>query len=125
LNRALASGGQLLITMDNLANPVVWLRNALPFRWLNAVGLVPYYVGATGGPRRLRGYLQQAGFEVLETTAILHCPRVLAIVLARYAEGRKQTQRLFLRFLLAFERLERWPTRYLTGYFVAIRAVKR
>ena len=64
LNRTLASGGQLLITMDNLANPAVWLRNALPFRWLNAMGLVPYYVGATGGPRRLRGYLQEAGFEV-------------------------------------------------------------
>jgi hypothetical protein len=30
-----------------------------------------------------------------------------------------------LRFIMAFERLERWPTRYRTGYFVAIRAIKR
>lgn len=126
LSRTLAPDGQLLLTMDNLANPAVWLRNALPFRWLKGLGLLPYYVGATCGPRRLRRYLKQAGFEVLETTAILHCPRVLAVALARYLNRRvgKQTQRWFLRFVLGFERLERWPTRYLTGYFVAVRAVK-
>jgi SAM-dependent methyltransferase len=127
LNRALAPDGQLLLTMDNLANPVVWLRNILPFKWLNRLGLVRYYVGATCGPRRLRRYLKEAGFEVLETTAILHCPRVMAVALARYLSCRasKQTQRKFLRILLGFEKLELWPTRYLTGYFVAVRAAKR
>jgi ubiquinone/menaquinone biosynthesis C-methylase UbiE len=127
LNRALAPNGQLVITMDNLANPAVWLRNALPFRWLNALGVLPYYVGATCGPRRLRRYLKKAGFEIIETTAILHCPRVLAVALARYLNrgGDKQTQRSFLRFISGFEWLERWPTRYLTGYFVAVLAAKR
>ncbi|MEX0805586.1 MAG: class I SAM-dependent methyltransferase [Candidatus Binatia bacterium] len=127
LSRTLAPNGQLLLTMDNLANPAVWLRNALPFRWLHRLGLLPYYVGVTCGPRRLRRYLKQAGFDVLETTAILHCPRVMAVALARYLNGRvdRRTQRSFLRFILGFERLERWPTRYLTGYFVAVRAAKR
>jgi len=127
LSRTLAPNGQLLLTMDNLANPAVWLRNALPFRWLNGLGLLPYYVGATCGPRRLRRYLKQAGFDVLETTAILHCPRVIAVALARYFNGRVDgaTQRSFLRFISSFESLERWSTRYLTGYFVAVRAAKR
>jgi SAM-dependent methyltransferase len=127
LNRTLAPDGQLLLTLDNFANPAVWLRNALPFKWLQSIGLVRYYVGATCGPWRLRRYLKEAGFEVLETTAILHCPRVLAVALARYLSRRasKRTQRKFLRVLMRFEKLELWPTRYLTGYFVAVRAAKR
>lgn len=127
LSRVLAPDGQLLLTMDNLANPAVYLRNALPFRWLKGLGVLPYYVGVTCGPRRLRHYLRQAGFDVLETTAILHCPRLVAVALASYLNGRvgKQTQRRFLRFLSGFEQIERWPTRYLTGYFVAVRAAKR
>jgi hypothetical protein len=70
--------------------------------------------------------LKKVGFEVLETTAILHFPRVLAVALARYLERRagNSTCNRFLGFLMAFERLEYWPTRYLTGYFVAIRAQK-
>ncbi len=35
LYRVLRSGGRLLLTLDNLANPVVALRNALPSRLLN------------------------------------------------------------------------------------------
>jgi SAM-dependent methyltransferase len=126
LRRTLRPGGQLVLTMDNPVNPAVWLRNSLPFRWLNRLGIVPYYIGATCGPRRLRRILQQVGFEVLETTAILHCPRVVAVALARYLEGRagRAACGRFLRFLMAFERLEHWPTRYLTGYFVAVRAHK-
>ena len=47
LHRVLAPGGRVILTLDNPHNPVVWLRNALPFRALHHVGLVPYYVGAT------------------------------------------------------------------------------
>ena len=126
LHRVLKAGGQLLLTLDNLANPVVALRNALPFRMLNRVGVVPYYVGATLGPRRLRRILQQVGFGVLEVEAVMHCPRVFAVAVARMLEGRarKGIRRAFLRSLMAFEHLSRWPTRFLTGYFVAVRAVK-
>jgi hypothetical protein len=31
----------------------------------------------------------------------------------------------FVRLLLAFEGLSRWPTRYLAGYFIAVAAVRR
>ena len=41
LHRALRSGGRLLLTMDNLANPAVALRNALPARLLHRFKLVP------------------------------------------------------------------------------------
>jgi SAM-dependent methyltransferase len=126
LHRVLRPGGHLVFSLDNLANPVLFLRNALPFPVLNRLGIVPYYVGATMGPLRLRRVMEEVGFGVLEVGAIMHCPRVLAVCVAGILErhATPDTQRRFLRLLMAFERLSRWPTRFLTGYFVAVRATK-
>jgi SAM-dependent methyltransferase len=125
LHRVLRPGGALLLTMDNLANPAVWLRNALPFSLLHRLGIVPYYVGKTCGPRRLKAYIRRAGFSVQETAAVMHCPRVLAVVAAKLlTKSSRPTQDRFLKMLSACERLQSWPTRYLTGYFTAIRAHK-
>ncbi|MBI3798739.1 MAG: class I SAM-dependent methyltransferase [Deltaproteobacteria bacterium] len=112
--RVLRPTGQLFLTLE-------------PFRWLQRLGLVPYYVGVTYGPRRLRSVLQQVGFEVLEVSAVMHCPRVFAVVIARLLERHtgQEIHRRFLRFLLAFEHLAYWPTRFLTGHLVAVRATKR
>ncbi len=127
LYRVLRPGGQLLLTLDNLANPVVRLRNALPFRPLHALGIVPYQIGAACGPRRLQRFVCQAGFEVLDVGAILHCPRVFAVAAARILEryGSLRTQQRFLECLMPFERLAGWRTRFLTGYFIAVVACKR
>ena len=126
-HRVLRSGGRLLITLDNLVNPVIALRNALPFRLLTRLGLVPYYVGATFGPRRLRRTLQELGFEVLEVGTVMHCPRVFAVAIASILKryGTARTQERFLHTLLGFERLSKLPTRFLTAHFVAVRAIKR
>lgn len=122
LRRVLHGDGRLLLTLDNAANPFVALRNALPYRLLNRLGLVPYFVGATCGAGRLRGLLQQTGFEVVEEGTLLHNPRVLAVkaslLLQRHATP--QAQRRFLRRLMAFERAAGWPTRSLTGHFITV-----
>jgi SAM-dependent methyltransferase len=125
-HRVLRPGGRLLLTMDNLANPAVALRNALPYRLLHRLKLVAYPIGATGGPGRLRRMLNDAGFEVLETAALLHCPRALSVALARRCErrGTSEATARFLRAALRWERLARWPTRFLTGYFVGLHARK-
>ena len=47
IQQVLKPGGRLILTLDNPSNPVVRLRNALPFAALNQMGLVPYFVGAT------------------------------------------------------------------------------
>jgi SAM-dependent methyltransferase len=126
-HRILRPGGILLLTMDNLANPAVAIRNVLPFRLLRRLGLVAYPIGATAGPLRLRRMLRGAGFEVLETVALLHCPRALAVALARRADRRStpQARTRLLNAASRWERLAGWPTRYLTGYFVGIHARKR
>lgn len=127
LARVLRSGGALLLTLDNPANPVVAVRQILPFRLLNRLGILPYYVGATFSPFRLRRILRQTGFEVTQLGAVMHCPRVLAVGLARLFDkyGAVRTQASFLKVLMSFERMSHWPTRFLTGYFVSVRAIRR
>lgn len=126
LFRVLVQGGELVISLDNLQNPVVWLRSILPQYLLSKLRVIPYFVGKTHTRRGLISALHRAGFEVLETRPILHCPRVLAIqaagLLQRWATAR--TQQGFLAFLNRFEALEKLPTRYFTGHFVAVRARK-
>jgi SAM-dependent methyltransferase len=126
MHRVLKPGGRLLLTLDNPLNPLIALRNTLPFRMLNRLGLVPYYVGATYGPRALRRIMRAVGFDLHEMTAVMHCPRVigvpLASLLSRHAAV--HTQRRVLNSWMAMEGLATWPTRFLTGHFVAVLAFK-
>lgn len=126
LTRVLAPGGTLIVTLDNLANPLVALRNRLPFGLVSRLGLVPYYVGATTGPRGLRRMLGDCGLEVRELGATLHCPRAPAVWAARLVDrrGGPAGRERYLRAARAFELLERAPTRFLTGHMVRARAVK-
>ncbi|HJQ83262.1 MAG TPA: class I SAM-dependent methyltransferase [Candidatus Binatia bacterium] len=126
LHRVLRPGGRLLLTLDNFANPAVAVRNALPFRPLHAAGIVPYHVGWTCGPRRLARLVREAGFAVVEIGAMMHCPRVVAVAASRIVERwvSAGVRRRFLAGLMGFERLEGWPTRFVTGYFVGVVATK-
>ena len=51
LHRVLRPGGHLVLTLDNPANPLIRLRNALPEAWARRTGLSPFAVGATLGRR--------------------------------------------------------------------------
>jgi hypothetical protein len=63
---------------------------------------------------------------VLQTTAVLHCPRVIAVWRARGFEGKTtKKQERFLASLARWECLEQWPTRFVTGHFSAIYAIKK
>ena len=124
LCRVLRPGGTLILKLDNPANPLIWLRNGPLLRLLRRIGIVPYEVGATLGPRSLERAVQAAGFDVVEMTAVMHCPRAIAVALAGTLERLSRSrQEGFLRHLQAWERLERWATRWLTGHYVAVHAV--
>jgi len=127
LHRVLRPTGRLLLTLDNLASPVIALRQRLSFDLLNRIGILPYYVGTTFGPHHLRRILQRLGFHVSEMGAVLHCPRMPAVVLCRLLarHATRGTQRRFLRLLMAFEVLSRWPTRFFTGHFIVVNALRR
>lgn len=121
LARALAPGGRLVLTLDNPRNPLVALRNALPFRWLRALRVVPYYVGVTLGPRDVAGTLAGAGLEVLAVETLLHVPRAPAVALCGLLDRLPGSTpiRHCLGVVSGFEALGRLPTRFLTGHYVA------
>ena len=129
--RILKPGGRLILMMDNPSNPLVRLRNSLPVAWLVRLGLVPYYMGVTTGHTALEAGLSKRNFRVLGSTAIMHCARMPAVLLSALLDatdaGRAAdwSRRRFLEILRLFEYLEDWPTRYMTGYFVAVLAEKR
>lgn len=125
LRRVTRPGGCLILTLDNPVNPLIRLRNSLPYAWLNRTGLVPYYVGVAPTPRQLTSTLASHGFRVTDSDALVHVPRVAAVALARLVT-RLESPRLaasFVRGALSCERLSSWPTRYLSGHFMAVRAV--
>lgn len=125
-HRVLRPGGQMILTLDNLSNPIVLFRNWLPFRLLHRLRIIPYYTGVTLGPYRLQCLLKEIGFRILEVEAIMHCPRVFAIAIAHWLESlaSQRIQRVFLHILKAFECFSGLPTRFLTGHFIAVRMAK-
>ncbi|MCM2269402.1 MAG: class I SAM-dependent methyltransferase [Thermoanaerobaculia bacterium] len=125
LHRVTRRGGTLLVTLDNPLHPLVALRNALPGPLRAA--LVPFAVGATCGPRRLRSLLAAAGYEVARSTAVFHAPRALVVLAGRLVDRHAGAalKRNYVALWTGFERLARLPTRYLTGCFVAALARRR
>jgi len=123
LHRVLRPGGLLILTLDNPSNPLVALRNWLPFGVLHRLRLVPYSVGATMRSQDLVRQLTAIGFTIDAVDVVLHCPRAPGVAAAAICDRAGATaRRTFLRGAAACERLGRWPTRAWTGYFTAVRA---
>jgi SAM-dependent methyltransferase len=121
VHRVLAPGGILIITLDNASNPLVALRNGLPHRLLRSLGLVPYRMGATCTSGDFAALLRACGFDVDRVDFVVHCPRLIAVLAARLIDRTmSRTVRMrFLQLLAKCERLDKWPTRAITGYYTA------
>jgi SAM-dependent methyltransferase len=121
LFRVLKPGGRLVITLDNRRNvfdPVLRLAH-----WL---GMVPYFLGRSYTVDELRRELGAAGFQVQETTAILHNPRLVAMGtmrLARWLRWRALIEAV-QRLMLAAQGLEKTRLCHYTGSFVAALAIR-
>jgi SAM-dependent methyltransferase len=127
IHRSMKPGGSLFITLDNPSNPVVLLRNAMPYRLLKLSKLIPFYMGVTLSKVQLVRVLESCGFRVHESMAIVHSPRILAIWTGHilHRTKNKKIEEYVKRILGICERMEKLPTRYLTGYYVAAIATKR
>ncbi len=124
--RCLDPLGCLVVTFDNPHNPIVWLRNRLPLRWLSRIGLVPYFVGATYSRDDIAREFAALGLRVTALSAVAHVPRAPAIWLAILCErlGQRAVLAWLLRVFRAWDVLEASPMRFRTGYYLAVRAVK-
>jgi SAM-dependent methyltransferase len=122
LARVLQPGGRLIITLDNRQNifdPLLRLAARL--------GYVPYYLGRSYRVEELRNELETAGFQVEETTAILHNPRLMAVAIVTLAKKLNWSPltAFVQRALIATQRLEHTRWCYYTGSFVAAKAVRK
>ena len=138
LARVTRAGGTLLLTLDNPRNPLVAATKALPRAQLNRfwlrhggvagrLGLLPYHVGVTVGPQRLRRIVEWAGFEVEAQEEVVHAPRLPAVLVGNLLERsrRKHAEEVFSRLLEAVEGARTLPVAGVTGNFVALRARRR
>jgi SAM-dependent methyltransferase len=127
LGRVLQDGGILILTIDNKSNltypPYFIIR-----LWMK-LGLSPYFIGRTLSLPRLRHTLKEIGLIVEANTAILHYPHPDGLVrwlersLRRLSRGKLDNA---IRKGLAFlDRLEESRIRYLTGRYIAVKAVKQ
>lgn len=126
LARITKPGGQLLITLDNGANPLIAARNWLPHPLLAATGLAPYTYGCTLGPDAFKKELGSSGWAVQHYTTVIHEPRALAVAAAPFCHQDGQlTRERYQAQLRRFDHLESLPTKWLTGYFLLALAVRR
>jgi SAM-dependent methyltransferase len=126
LGRVLAEGGTLILTIDNQSNltyPPYWLVRL----WMK-LGLSPYFIGRTISLSHMRRALAEIGLIIEESTAILHYPHPDGLV--RWLErslryiSRGRLDNTIRRTLAGLNRMEGSRTRYLTGRYLAVKAVK-
>jgi len=121
LARVLRPGGRLLITVDNPHNPLYF-----PLRWLSKARHSPFDLGYTPSLSSLQKTLEHAGLRVIATSSLIHNPRVLStafFLLLRRSWGARADGPI-QRFVNAFAKLERLPTRNFTACFIAACAVR-
>lgn len=121
IRRILSPGGRLVITLDNRENIFD------PFlRLFIRLGWTPYYIGPSYRRNTLIRELERAGLQVVETTAILHNPRLLAVgaVMLSNRIGSKFLIRLVRRAIVAAQKFEKSRWRYRTGSFIAALAIR-
>ncbi len=113
LRRCLAPGASLVLTLDNPANPLIWLRNSLPPRWRARTGLVPFHVGPTLRAEEARDAVSRAGFEVVDSEHLLHAPHIVCTRAARFRFVER-------RVLPLLDRVGSKLTASRTGHYVAV-----
>jgi len=121
LYRVLKPGGTLVVTLDNPQS-----LSMLVGAFKRMLRPDPFFLGSTLSRRRLATALGKIGYEVRDTTAILHGleNHLSAAMVAARRVGGSRLCRAIGSALRHAEKLEAVPTRYLTGAFVAARAVK-
>lgn len=126
LRRVLRVGGTIILTIDNKSNltypPYMFTR-----LWMR-LGLAPYFIGKTLSPTELRRTLEEIGFAVEESTAIFHCPHPDVLVAwlesSLHKLGRGKFDNAIRKGLAFLERLGEKRTKFLTGRYIAVKAVK-
>jgi hypothetical protein len=91
--------------------------------------LAPYYIGRTLSRSKMKQTIEDSGMRIVESTAIFHYPHPDGLV--RLIErlmrnlGRGRLDNIVRKMLVFTDRLGERRSRYLTGRYLAIKAVKK
>ena len=91
--------------------------------------LTPYFIGKTLSIKKLTQTLEGIGFDIEESTAVFHYPhpdifvRLAERLFHRLSRGRLDNN--IRKILAVLDNLEKKKTKYLTGRYLALKAVKR
>ncbi len=123
IGRVLSPGGALLLTMDNKSN---FTEPLFRLFLLLTRGRRFFFIGESCSINELKCLLEGVGFSVEDTTAIIHNPRVITKILVRLLRRLDPARsESVIRKVLAFlDNLETRKAKYLTGLFIAVKAVK-
>lgn len=121
ISRVLKPAGELILTLDNKANPFYYV-----LRLLSLLKLTPYYLGPTVSRKKLLRILGELGFFVEDVKYLSHHPRILTLgyiyvcrkLFSVRADGHIE------RILWFFDRLRNARIRMFTGAFIAVKARK-
>lgn len=122
IRRVLSPNGRLIITLDNRQNvsdPLLRLANRL--------GMVPFFLGRSYTVKELRRELDAAGLDVVETTALVHHPRLSAVAASFIVRrvGWPLLTRLVRSVFLSMQPIQDSRAQYFSGCFVAALATPR
>lgn len=116
----------LLLVLDNPLNPLIFIRNHLPYTLLKALGLIPYYMGSLVSKQQLIQLMERIGFKIYRSSYISHCPRILLVGVEKMLTrlGNNSLRGPLIATTERFERLKNLPTRSVTAQFIMVEAVK-
>ena len=125
--RVMKPGGQLLLTLDNPYNITNILRSSLPQRVTIKLRADTFPIGVTLNRHEAEACFRKVGFEVRESTYLIHSFRYLMIRVLKVLQraGYKNLLNLGKSSTRKFEMLQALPTRALSGHFSAWSLEKR
>jgi hypothetical protein len=92
------------------------------------LGLSPYVIGRTISIVKLRKILGDIGFTIEEETTIFHDihPDILMKWLETFIRwvGQGSLDKMFMKLLITLDHLEKRRTKFLTGRYIALKAIK-
>jgi SAM-dependent methyltransferase len=125
IHRVMKPNAKLFLTLDNPHHPIISLRNGALQSLFIRSGAIPYVMGKTLSKHQLVSMLERVGFRVERLESLQHCPRFVAVRVARLLQRfPSPIQSLFIAFLDGFEVVKQLPTRFRTGHYLAALAVR-